>query len=183
MKRICVYCGSRPGKRAEYLEAADALGDQLVAHGIGLIYGGASIGMMGRIADRVIGHGGEVIGVIPRALSEREVVHSGLSELKVVETMHERKALMAEWSDGFIAMPGGLGTFEELLEALTWAKLGFHQKPCAALNVRGYYDGLAAFLEQAVAEGFAKPADLGLMIMEDAPARLLQRMREFIAAQ
>lgn len=183
MKKICVYCGSRLGGRAEYLTAADDLGDVLARQGIGLIYGGASIGLMGRIADRVIECGGEVIGIIPKALAEREIIHDRLSELKVVGDMHERKSLMAELADGFIAMPGGLGTLEELFEILTWAKLNFHQKPCAALNVGGYYDCLAALIDQAVTEGFAKPADRELLILDDNPARLVQHMHDFIAAR
>ncbi len=180
MKRICVYCGSRPGNRPEYLQAADDLGAELARQDIGLVYGGASIGLMGRIADRVVDDGGEAIGIIPRALMRREIVHGRLSELKVVDSMHERKAMMADLADGFIALPGGLGTLEELLEALTWAKLKIHRKPCAALNVAGYYDSLAATLDMIVAQDFAKPADRALMMMDEQPARLLQRMREFI---
>ena len=182
LTRVCVYCGSRAGRRVAYREAADALGGELARRGIGLVYGGASIGLMGRIADSVVAHGGEAIGIIPRSLAEREVVHGRLSELKVVGSMHERKALMTELADGFIAMPGGLGTLEELLEVLTWAKLRFHQKPCAALNIDGYYNGLATVLAHAVGEGFANPADRDLLIMDDQPARLLQRMNAFIAA-
>ncbi len=183
MKRICVYCGAKPGARAGYLQAADDLGDALLSRGIGLVYGGGRTGLMGRIADRVAGGGGEAIGIIPQSLLDKEVAHDGLSELKVVAGMHERKALMAELSDGFIAMPGGLGTLEELFEALAWAQLGFHQKPCAVFNACGYYDNLAGFLDHAVAEGFVKSKHRGLMIMEDNPARLLERMAQFVAAR
>lgn len=176
MKRICVYCGSSPGRRAGYLEAAGALGRELVKRGIGLVYGGGSIGMMGRVADTVLGGGGEVVGVIPRGLFREEAVHTGLSELKVVRDMHERKALMMDLADGFIAMPGGLGTLEELFEILAWAKLRIHRKPCAVLNACNYYDGLAALLDRVVAEGFAKPLHRDLLIIEAQPARLLRRM-------
>ena len=178
MKRICVYCGSSPGKRVGYLQAADTLGEALVGRGIGLVYGGGSVGMMGRIADCVIAGGGKVVGVIPRFLFREEVVHNGLNRLEVVDDMHARKALMMELSDGFIAMPGGLGTLEELFEVFAWAKLGLHQKPCAVLNACGYYDSLTALLDQVVAEGFAKPKHISSLIMEDDPARLLQRMVE-----
>ena len=183
MKKICVYCGSKPGKRAGYLTAADELGNELVRQGIGLVYGGGRTGLMGRIADCVVKNGGEATGIIPRSLTHKEAPHEGLSALKIVGSMHERKALMAELSDGFIAMPGGLGTLEELFEALAWAQLGFHQKPCAVFNACGYYDNLAVLLDQAVAEGFVKPTHRGLMIMDDDPARLLQRMGQFVPAQ
>ncbi len=182
MKRICVYCGAKSGKRTDYLKAADSLGNELLARGIGLVYGGGRIGLMGRIADCVVAGGGEVIGIIPRSLSNREVVHDKISELKVVDNMHERKALMAKLSDGFIAMPGGYGTLEELFEALAWSQLKFHKKPCAVFNACGYYDSLAKFLDQVVAEGFVKPSNRDLMIMEDNPARLLERMELFVSA-
>ena len=176
MKRICVYCGSNAGKRAGYVRAADELGAALVERGLGLVYGGGSIGMMGRIADAVMARGGEVIGVIPKFLHQKEVVHSGLSRLEVVDDMHTRKALMMELSDGFVAMPGGLGTLEELFEVFAWAKLGLHNKPCAVLNVDGYYDELSALLARVVAEGFAKPKHISSLIVEDTPAQLLQQM-------
>lgn len=180
MRRICVYCGSKPGRRDGYRQAADALGNELLGRGIGLVYGGGRTGLMGRIADCVVGGGGEVIGIIPQSLLDKEAAHSGLSELKVVGSMHERKALMAELSDGFIAMPGGLGTLEELFEALTWAQLGFHRKPCAVYNACNYYDTLVVLLDRAVAEGFIKPAHRDLMILEREPAVLLGRMAEFV---
>ena len=182
MKKICVYCGAKPGKHAHYLKAADDLGNELLRRGIGLVYGGGSTGLMGRIADCVVGGGGEVIGIIPQSLMDKEVAHNGLSELKVVGSMHERKALMAQSSDGFIAMPGGLGTMEELFEVLAWSQLKFHQKPCAVFNPHGYYDSLAEFLNRAVTEGFVKSSHRDLMIMEDKPARLLERMEQFVAA-
>lgn len=178
MKRICVYCGSSPGRRAGYLQAAGALGHELVKRGIGLVYGGGSIGMMGRVADTVLDGGGQVVGVIPRGLFREEAVHTRLSELKVVRDMHERKALMMDLADGFIALPGGLGTLEELFEILAWAKLRIHRKPCAVLNACNYYDGLAALLDQVVAEGFAKPLHRDSLIIEAQPARLLRRMRD-----
>lgn len=183
MKRICVYCGSNSGKRAGYRAAAEALGGEMVRRGIGLVYGGGRLGLMGRIADSVADGGGEVIGVIPRLLYEKEAAHEGLSELKVVGDMHERKALMAELSDGFVALPGGLGTFEELFESLAWAKLGLHRKPCAVLNTSGYYDALADLLAHTVAEGFLGQASRDALIMDDHPGRLLQRMAQAAAAQ
>ena len=180
MKRICVFCGSKQGKRVEYVDAANALGDELARRGIGLVYGGGQIGLMGRIADRVLSQGGEVIGVIPRKLLEKEVAHTRLSKLEVVGDMHERKALMARLSDGFITMPGGLGTFEELFEVTAWAALGFHQKPCAILNVRGYYDALGGVLQQAVDEGFVKAPDIDAIIIDTDAAQLLTKMRAFL---
>ncbi len=180
MKRICVFCGSKRGKRVEYVDAANALGDELARRGIGLVYGGGQIGLMGRIADRVLSQGGEVIGVIPRKLLEKEVAHTRLSKLEVVGDMHERKALMARLSDGFITMPGGLGTFEELFEVTAWAALGFHQKPCAILNVRGYYDALGGVLQQAVDEGFVKAPDIDAIIIDTDAAQLLTKMRAFL---
>ena len=180
MKRICVFCGSKRGKRVEYVDAANALGDELARRGIGLVYGGGQIGLMGCIADRVLSQGGEVIGVIPRKLLEKEVAHTRLSKLEVVGDMHERKALMARLSDGFITMPGGLGTFEELFEVTAWAALGFHQKPCAILNVRGYYDALGGVLQQAVDEGFVKAPDIDAIIIDTDAAQLLTKMRAFL---
>jgi len=176
MKRICVYCGARSGKRAEYAAAAEALGGELARRGIGLVYGGGSRGLMGRVARSAVAHGGEAVGVIPKSLFKRESAQADFGELKVVDTMHERKAMMASLADGFVALPGGLGTLEELFEALAWAKLGFHHKPCALLNACDYYDGLAAWLQHTAAEGFVKAEEGGLMIVEKEPARLLERM-------
>lgn len=176
MKRICVYCGSSPGLKPEYLDATRDLARAMVAEGVDLVYGGGSVGMMGAIADAVLDAGGEVIGVIPRALDEREVAHRGVTDLRVVESMHERKALMAELSDGFIAMPGGFGTIEELLEVLTWSQLGFHQKPCAILNVANYFDTLTRFLDYSVEQQFVKPVHRSMLLVEEDPGQLLARM-------
>lgn len=176
MKRICVYCGSSAGSNPAYLAAARELGATLLRHNIGLVYGGACVGLMGAVADTVLGGGGEVIGVMPQALVDKEVAHTGLSELHVVDSMHERKALMADLADGFIALPGGLGTLEELFEVLTWAQLGFHHKPCALLNVVGYYDGLRDFLQRASAEQFVRPEHRDLLLVEQEPEALLSAM-------
>ena len=181
MKRICVYCGSNPGKRAEFLESARSLARELVTRKICLVYGGASVGIMGEIADTVLAAGGEVIGVIPQALVDKEVSHAGLTELKIVNSMHERKEIMADISDGFIALPGGLGTIEEIFEVLTWAQLGFHKKPCALLNVKGYYDKLTQFLDHAVAEGFVAGIHRDMLLVEEEPHRLLEIMATYSA--
>jgi len=156
MRRICVFTGSHAGRKPAYRCAAIELGRALAARGIDLVYGGASVGLMGAVADSALAAGGHVIGVIPHAIVEREVAHPGLPDLRVVASMHERKALMADLSDGFIAMPGGWGTFEELFEVLTWSQLGLHQKPCGLLNVDGYFDPLIAMLRHAVDEGFVR---------------------------
>ena len=176
MKRICVFCGSREGSRTRYREAARRLGALVCEHGLGLVYGGGRIGLMGLIADEVLSRGGEVIGVIPDFLAEPEVAHGGLTELRVVRTMHERKAMMAELADGFIALPGGYGTLEEFFEILTWAQLGLHDKPCALLNVAGYFDPLLALVDHALGEGFVRPHHRPLMLDDDDPERLLERM-------
>ena len=181
--RICVFTGSRHGLRSEYADAARQLGRALVSHGYGLVYGGGKVGLMTVIADTVLGLKGHVTGVIPNSLVSKEVAHFGLSDLRVVGSMHERKALMAELSDGFIAMPGGIGTMEEFFEVLSWAQLGLHEKPCTLLNVAGYYDPLIAFLDHAVAQDFIKPKHRSLMIVESEPGRLLDRFANLIAAQ
>ena len=181
MKRICVYCGSSPGGNPRYRQAASELGKALYERGLGLVYGGASVGMMGTIADAVLGHGGEVIGVIPKALHARELTHPGLTEQHVVKSMHERKALMAELADGFIAMPGGWGTFEEIFEIMAWAQLGFHRKPCGLLNEGGYYDHLFAFLEHAIDQQFVKPEFRPILIMSPDPNYLLDRFKNYRA--
>lgn len=181
MKRICVYCGSSPGRDAAYREAASALGRALADRGLGLVYGGASVGVMGAVADAVLAAGGEAIGVIPRALATKEVAHGSLTELHVVQSMHERKALMADLSDGFAALPGGWGTIEELFEMLTWAQLGFHEKPCGMLNVAGYYDDLARFLEHAMGEEFVREAYREMLIVEREPSALLDRFAAYRA--
>lgn len=174
--RLCVFCGSNLGTRPEYQAAARALGTALGARGIGLVYGGARVGLMGAVADAALAAGGEVIGVIPQALRDKEVAHTGLTDLRVVGSMHERKALMADLSDGFVALPGGLGTYEELFEVWTWAQLGFHAKPVAVLDVAGFYAPLAAFLDAAVGEGFVRREHRGMLLVESEPVRLLERM-------
>ena len=179
MKNICVYCGSSPGRRPEYLQAAAALAAELVARDIGLVYGGASIGIMGALADAVLAKGGRVTGVIPEALAVREVPHAGITEMRVVSSMHERKAMMEKISDGFIALPGGLGTLEELFEILTWAQLGFHRKPCGLLNVAGYYRHLATFLDHCAAEQLLEPQYRAMLLEADHPGRLLALMENY----
>ena len=181
MKRICVYCGSNPGRLPVYRESARELGHELAGRGLGLVYGGASVGVMGAVADGVLDKGGEAIGVIPRSLATREVAHGGLKELIVVSSMHERKARMAELSDGFIALPGGWGTFEELFEMLTWAQLGFHEKPCGMLNIASYYDELHAFLEKAIREEFVKEEYRPMIMMESTATKLLDRFAAYRA--
>lgn len=181
MKRICVYCGSSPGGQPEYRAAARMLGRLMVERQIGLVYGGAQIGIMGEIADTVVDGGGEVIGIMPRSLADREIFHTGLSELKIVNSMHERKALMADYADGFIALPGGLGTFEEIFEVLTWAQLGFHKKPCGLLNVLGYYDHLSAFLDHSVDQGFVNMASRSMLMAESDPGVMLDRFAGYQA--
>ena len=173
MKTLCVYCGSSPGADPAYMEAGKQLGRLLVARDIGLVYGGASVGVMGAVADAVLAGGGRAIGIIPEALAVKEVAHDGLTEQHVVGSMHERKALMAERSDGFVALPGGWGTFEEIFEILTWAQLGFHEKPCGLLNVKGYYDHLHAFLEHAIESGFVPAVCRDMLTVERSPELLL----------
>lgn len=180
MKRICVFCGSSIGSSPAYVAAARALGELLCDEGIGLVYGGASVGLMGILADTVLERRGEAIGVMPRHLLKREVGHTRLADLRVVESMHERKALMAELADGFIAMPGGFGTFEEMFEIITWAQLGLHGKPAGFLNVAGYYDPLLGLIEHGVTEGFVREAHRGLILHAADPGELLQRMRSFV---
>lgn len=178
-QRICVFCGSNPGARPSYCQAARELGRELVARGIDLVYGGAGIGCMGALADSVLAAGGQVLGVMPRALIEKEIAHQGLSELHVVESMHERKATMAELSDGFIALPGGMGTFEEFFEVLTWGQLGMHSKPCGLLDVEGYYRLLAAFLDHARQELFFKREHRDMVLRAGNPAELLDSMAAY----
>ena len=180
MKRVCVFCGSSVGNKPEYREFAVAMGRLLAAKGIGLVYGGGHVGLMGVIADAVLAAGGEVIGVIPQALADREIAHGGLTDLRVVDSMHTRKALMADLSDAFIAMPGGVGTFEEFFEAVTWTQLGVHRKPCGLLNVGGFYSPLVAFIDQAVSEGFIKPVHRAMIAVDDNPERLLNSLSEIV---
>ena len=179
--RICVFTGSRHGLRPEYAAVAKQLGRELVARGYGLVYGGGKVGLMTVIADTVLELNGHVTGVIPNSLVSKEVAHLGLTDLRVVDSMHERKALMAELSDGFIAMPGGIGTMEELFEVLSWAQLGLHEKPCALLNVAGYYDPLIQFLDHAVEQDFIKPKHRALLIVESDPGALLDGFAKLIA--
>ncbi|MEM7358879.1 MAG: TIGR00730 family Rossman fold protein [Pseudomonadota bacterium] len=176
---IAVYCGSSSGASPAYRDSATKLGQAMLARNIGLVYGGASIGVMGQIADTVLQGGGQVTGVIPEALAGLEIAHSDISELIVVRSMHERKALMAERADGFIALPGGLGTMEELFEVLTWAQLGMHNKPCAMLNVNGYYDSLVGLLDTMVEQGFVKPLHRELLLVENEVSPLLDRMQQY----
>lgn len=173
LTRICVFAGSSVGARADYAQAARALAHELVRRKMGLVYGGGSVGLMGVLADAMLAEGAEVIGVIPRPLASRELAHTGLTELKLVDSMHERKATMASLVEGFIALPGGLGTFEETLEVLTWAQLGIHRKPIGVLNVAGYFDGLLKMLGHAVHEGFVPREYVGLMTFADRPGELL----------
>lgn len=179
MKRICVFCGSSPGARPEYLHAAEQLGYTLARRNIGLVYGGARVGIMGKIAEAVLEKGGEVIGVIPKGLLEREVAFTGLADLRVVDSMHERKALMADLSDGFIALPGGLGTIEEFFEVVTWAQLGIHPKPCGLLNVEQYYNRLMDFLDHTVNEKFVELEHRAMILMDENPERLLQKFETY----
>jgi uncharacterized protein (TIGR00730 family) len=166
MQRVCVFCGSATGASPAYAEAARDLGAALARRGLGLVYGGGSIGLMGVLADAVLAAGGAVVGVIPRGLYSAEIAHAGLSELRVVSSMHERKAVMASLAGGFIALPGGLGTFEEVLEMLTWLQLGIHRKPVALLDVEGYWRGLRTLLDDAVTAGFVEPARAEMLLVE-----------------
>jgi uncharacterized protein (TIGR00730 family) len=179
MKAVCVFCGSNPGVLPEYRAAAEMLARQIVEAGCTLVYGGGRVGLMGVIGDAAMAAGGRVIGVTPRRLVEKEVAHAGLTELHVVESMHERKAMMAGLSDAFIALPGGLGTFEEFFEVLTWSQLGYHAKPCGLLNVAGYYDQLLGFLDHCVAQGFVHPKHRGMVLTDDEPARLIDQLETF----
>lgn len=180
MKRVCVFCGSNPGSRPIYAQTAHRLGTLLARSGVGVVYGGARVGIMGMIADSALAAGGEVIGVLPDFLFNKELAHAGLTELHIVASMHERKAKMAEYADAFIALPGGLGTFEEIFEMLTWTQLGVHKKPCGLLNVDGYYDPLRAQLDRAVEDGFLRPLHRDIAIVEEDPEALLARLRDFI---
>jgi uncharacterized protein (TIGR00730 family) len=179
MKRICVFCGSSPGARPEYVQAARALGQALASRKLGLVYGGSQVGTMCELADAALQAGGQVTGVMPQALVDKGVAHTGLADLRVVGSMHERKALMAELADGFIALPGGLGTFEEFLEVVTWAQLGLHHKPCGLLNVCQYYQPLMGFLDHAVSQRFVKAEHRSMIIVEESPDVLLERFERY----
>jgi uncharacterized protein (TIGR00730 family) len=179
MRRVCVFCGSAKGKRPEYALAAQQLAEALAARGLGLVYGGGHVGLMGVVADAALAAGCEVIGVIPEALRRRELGHEGLTELHVERSMHERKAKMAELADGFIAMPGGLGTLDETFEIWTWAQLGFHAKPVALLDVLGYWTPLIGMVDRMVQEGFVGAEYRNMLLVDDEPTRLLERMHEW----
>lgn len=179
LKRISVFCGSREGIRPSYAQLAEALGGALLDRGIGLVYGGGGVGLMGRISETVKNGGGEIIGIIPNALLAREVGRGDIGELRIVRSMHERKAMMVEISDGFIAIPGGFGTFEEFCEIVTWAQLGLHAKPVGLLNVDSYFDPLIEQFDRAVAEGFAYPENRALILHETNPGRLLDLMESY----
>jgi len=176
IKKLCVFCGSSFGVRFEYREAAIQLGSHLASSGIALVYGGARVGLMGALADSVLGSGGQAIGVIPRLLVEKEIAHTALTKLHVVESMHERKALMADLADAFVLLPGGFGSWEEFCEVVTWLQLGLHPKPCGVLNVAGYYDALMSLTSHAVAEGFLPSAHRESVIVEDNPQQLLSQL-------
>ena len=179
LRRICVFCGSSSGARESYAAAATSLARHLVASGIAIVYGGGKVGLMGRLADAALEAGGEVIGIMPRALVEKEISHARLSDLRVVGSMHERKAMMAELADAFIALPGGYGTFEEFCEVLTWTQLGLQRKPCGILNVEGYYDQLLSLFDHAAKEEFIKPAHRRMVLSDSGPEALVQRLLEY----
>lgn len=179
MKRLAVYCGSSPGADPAYADGARALGTAMVARGLGLVFGGGHVGLMGTIADAVLAAGGEVVGVIPTALRDKELAHKGCTELHIVDTMHERKALMADLADGFVAMPGGYGTFDEMFEMLTWGQLGYHSKPCGFLNIAGYYDVLFTFLDTCVDARFVTRTHRDMILTGDEPGALLDAIAAF----
>lgn len=183
MRRVCVFCGSNSGARPEYLKVARDTGIALVEKGLGLVYGGASLGLMGQLANAVLARGGEVIGVIPESLVAREIAHPRLTELSVVKSMHERKMLMSDLADAFIALPGGYGTLEEFCEILTWAQLGLHRKPCGVLNVCGYYDHLLNFLDHAVKEEFLRHVNRELVLEAEDPRVLLDKFETYRPVQ
>ena len=179
IQRVCVFCGSSHGARPEYVEAARGMGAALARNGVGLVYGGGKVGLMGVIANAALAAGGDCTGVIPRVLATKELAHEGLSDLRIVATMHERKALMADLSDAFVALPGGFGTIEEFCEVLTWAQLGLHQKPCALLNVLGYFDPLLALFDHAVSERFLRPEYRSLVVSSCDPEEMLMLLATF----
>ncbi|KZM49257.1 TIGR00730 family Rossman fold protein [Labrenzia sp. OB1] len=179
MKSLCVFCGSSHGASEAYGQAAAATGRVIAERGYRLVYGGAKVGLMGTVADATLAAGGEVIGVLPEALQEKEIGHQGLSELHLVGSMHERKALMADLSDGFIALPGGVGTLEEIFEVWTWGQLGYHQKPCGFLNIEGYYDHLIAFLDHQTREGFTKKVMRDMAMFAGTPEGLVEQFNSY----
>jgi uncharacterized protein (TIGR00730 family) len=177
--RLAVFCGSNPGARPDYVQGTRALGKLLASRGIGVVYGGSNVGLMQALADAMLDELGDIIGVIPRMLVQREVANKALSDLRIVDSMHDRKALMAELADGFVALPGGIGTLEEFFEIWTWAQLGMHDKPCGLLNVAGYFDPLLEFLDRAVAEKFVREVHRKMVIVESDPAALLARFEGY----
>ncbi|HWT29996.1 MAG TPA: TIGR00730 family Rossman fold protein [Propylenella sp.] len=179
MQSVCVFCGSNPGARHVYAEAARALGRMLAERGLRLVYGGAAVGLMGTLADAALATGGNVVGVIPGVLVAREIAHAGLTEIRVVDSMHERKSVMAELSDGFIALPGGAGTLEELFEVWTWSQLGLHRKPVGLLNVEGYFNALIAFLDHQTNERFMRREHRDMLLVDADPALLLKRFETY----
>jgi len=179
IRRLAVFCGSNPGARPDYVEGARAFGHLLAQRGIGVAYGGSSVGLMSAVAEAVLDEMGDIIGVIPKMLVEREVAHKTLSDLRIVGSMHERKALMAELSDGFVALPGGIGTLEEFFEVWTWAQLGMHEKPCGLLNIAGYFDPLLEFLDRAVTEKFVREVHRSMVIVERDPRALLSKFEAY----
>jgi uncharacterized protein (TIGR00730 family) len=181
MRRVCVFCGSSPGANPNHLQLAKHLGALLARRRLTLVYGGGCVGLMGALADAVLAHRGEVIGVIPQALAVKEVAHMGLPDLRIVASMHERKALMADLADAFIALPGGLGTLDEFFEIVTWAQLGLHQKPCGLINLDNYFADLIRFLDHAVADRFVRPEHRALVLVEEDPERLLERFGTYRA--
>jgi uncharacterized protein (TIGR00730 family) len=179
LKRICVFCGSNRGNGTAYIDAATSLGRLLASRGIGVVYGGGHVGLMGAVADAALAAGGEVIGVIPQALFDKEIAHRGLTELRVVGSMHERKAMMADLADWFIALPGGYGTLDEFCEVLTWSQLGIQQKPCGILNVGGFFDSFLGLLDHAVKEGFLSPLHRDYVLVQDEAEELLTAMEGY----
>jgi uncharacterized protein (TIGR00730 family) len=176
LRRVCIFCGSSTGVRPDYREAAEVIATHLARRRVDIVFGGGCVGLMGVVADTGLAHGGHVIGVIPSALVAREIAHRGLPDLRIVSSMHERKALMASLSDAFIALPGGFGTFEEFCEVVTWTQLGLHRKPCGLLNVAGYYDPLVALFDRAVEDGFVRPENRGIVVTESDPEALIDRL-------
>jgi uncharacterized protein (TIGR00730 family) len=179
IRRLAVFCGSNPGARPEYAYAARSFGKLLASRGVGIVYGGSNVGLMQVLADAMLDELGDIIGVIPQMLVAREVANTALTDLRIVDSMHDRKALMAELADGFVALPGGIGTLEEFFEIWTWAQLGMHDKPCGLLNVAGYFDPLLEFLDRAVAEKFVREVHRKMVIVESEPAELLARFESY----
>jgi uncharacterized protein (TIGR00730 family) len=183
LSSICVFCGSSTGSDPSYARLAESMGQAIAERELSLVYGGAKVGLMGVLADAALTAGGEVFGVLPRALQTKELAHSGLTRLEIVESMHQRKARMVELADAFVALPGGAGTLEEICEIWTWAQLGFHQKPAGFLNFRGYYDGFLGFIDHAVGEAFVRPAHRDMLIFKDTPGPMLDALEAYSAPQ